>query len=434
MFNKILFSKNKNKKEFLKHESEIVPFTLKELSLFIDKENNKKENQDESDKIIINIDQFMEFNIEFGFEYGNQLLKDIKDRIINFYKKIFNCDKYIYLVSVDSLCFYLEEYEKELPLLIDLISEIEDMPYKVGEDNVYIKIRISVSENKYEDFENVMFGIKRAKIEQKNIIFSSEIEKEKQIILKKFEIFKSIKKALNYNQLIPYFQPVVDKHNNIHHYEVLIRIKDNGKLLAPNIFLDIAKDFRIYYKITEEILNKVLEIYQEKNIPFSINIDIEDLENIMFRKQILKIIKKHFQNTNNIQDKFYIEISFSKQMRDENVIINFLESLQKLGVKIILDDFGTEYNNLEYVYKIKHLLWGVKYYKEIVTNIDENPLKETILKNLNSIFKSMDINILVKYVENKEIKDILINNDINYFQGYYCSAPQEITIKKHNKI
>ena len=429
MFDKIFFTKNKNKNEFLENEDQINPFVLEELSLFLNEENKRQENQEQSNKIIINVDKFMEFNIEFGFEYGNQLLGDIKGRIINFYKEIFNCDKSIYLVSVDSLCFYLEEYEKELPLLVDLISEIEDVPYKVGDSKIYIKVRISVSENKYEDFENVMFGIKRAKIEQKNIIFSSEIEEEKQIILKKFEIFKGIKKALNYNQLIPYFQPVVDKNNNVHHYEVLIRLRKEGKIILPELFLDVAKDFRIYYKITEEILNKVLEIYQEKNISFSINVDIEDLENIIFRKQMLEIIKTHFQNTNNNQDKFYIEISFSKKIKNENIIIDFLESLQKLGVKIILDDFGKEYNNLEYVYKTKHLLWGVKYCKEIVANIDENPLKEIVLKNLNSIFDTMNLNIIVKYVENKEIKNMLTNYNINYFQGFFCSAPQEIKIK-----
>ena len=421
MLNKILNSLKKSK-EVNTHQIENIKehFIIDDLKSFVLESKQHKNNI-----VIININKFMEINIEFGFDTGNILIDLIKEKINTFFEEKFEEEIQIFITNPGEFSLFLKDYQKDNKVLQELINFIEEEPFVIQDNKIYIKIRISVSENKYEDFKNVMFGIKLIKTKHKNIIYSNELNAYKNKIKTNFEIFALIKKALKEDKVIPYFQPVVDKYNNVHHYEILIRIEDDGKLLTPNIFLDIEKEFQIYRKFTEKITKKITNIYKTKELPLSVNIDMEDLENNTFRQCILNNIDNIFTTTDN-KENFYIELNINRVIDKNGPVFNFIEKLYNKEVNLILDNFGTGFSNIELLYSLKNFIWGVKYSRELIQDINNNEFKQEILKNLNSVLQKNNIITIAKYVENKEIKDILTTYHINYFQGYYCSAPKAL--------
>jgi len=425
-------TKNKNSLSKNNKEDKKGRFFLKDLEEVITKEKKTPE-QEKSNKLIINVDKFMEFNMEFGFDAGNLLLDELKQRILNYftnsikneYNEFNNDSKKIYHLSSDSLLIELKEYETDLSFIKGLIKELE-YPYNINNKKVYIKTRVAISSNKYELFENVLYATKFARQKGKNIVYTSEINDEKQKIKEKFKIFGILKESFEEDAIIAYYQPIIDKNNNINHYEVLIRIQKDGNIIMPGQFLSVAKEFRLYLPLSQRIINKAIYLYKEKNIPFSVNIDMEDLESKSFRKKIFSIIDENFKDEID-REKFHIEISLSRALLKEGDVFFFLKKLKEQGIKIILDDFGKGFNNIEMLYNLEDIVWGVKYSGVLIKNIDKDPLKQKILQHLNAALKTMNISTIAKFVENKEIKDFLINANIDYFQGYYCSTPQDLS-------
>jgi len=419
------FFKKKNT-EPQNHSKPENNFIIKDLELYINQEKAKFE-QDKQNKLIVNIDKFMEFNTEFGFESGNMLLNEVKKRIIKFFKQK-NPDsetKTVYHVAPDAFIIDVKEYETDLPLIKELIQELE-FPYRVNNKKTYIKVRIAVSSNKYEKFENVVYATKFAKQKNKNIVYTSEINEEKQKIKEKFKIFGILKEAIEEDNVIAYYQPVIDKNNNINHYEVLIRIQKENNILMPGQFLEVAKEFRMYLQLSQKIIEKTIELYKNKNIPFSINLDMEDLESKSFRKKLLSNIQENFKQDYDRQN-FHIEISLSRGLLKEGEVFAFLKELKENGIKIILDDFGKGFNNIEVLYGLEDIVWGVKYSGALIKDINKDPLKQKVLQHLNAALKTMNITTIAKFVESKEIKDFLVSSNVDYFQGFFCSAPQNFS-------
>ena len=64
----------------------------------------------------------------------------------------------------------------------------------------------------------------------------------------------------------------------IEKYEALMRMIDNeGNVISPFFFLDIAKKSRIYRQLTKIMINKSFAEFKDKDIKFSINLSIEDI-------------------------------------------------------------------------------------------------------------------------------------------------------------
>jgi len=422
-----MFSFFKKKQQIENANQETDDFLISDLKEYITQEQKNDKNS-KKNKIVINLDKFMEFNIEFGFETGNFLLKKVKKRIKDFFKSQQNSPEEeieIYHLSPDCFILNVEDYQTDKEFIKKLIEEIE-FPYTINGKKTYIKVRIGVSSNKYENFKNVLYSTKFAKEKDKNIVYTSAINNEKEKIKEKFKILGILKETIEQENVIPYYQPVIDKNNNINHYEILIRIKNNSNLLFPHQFLDIAKDFRIYIDLSKNIIKKTIQLYQEKNIPFSINLHMEDLENKSFRKFLLNSIDEFFPKDYD-RENFHIEISLSRELIKQGEIVKFLELLKEKNIKLILDDFGKGFNNIEVLYLLENLIWGIKYSGSLIQNIINDPLKQITLKHLNAALKAMNIITIAKFVESKEIKDFLVENNVDYFQGFFCSVPQDLS-------
>ena len=64
-------------------------------------------------------------------------------------------------------------------------------------------------------------------------------------------MIKKIKSAIKDDRIVPYFQPIYDnKTGQIKSYESLVRlIEENGKVLSPYFFLEIAQKAKLYKQI-----------------------------------------------------------------------------------------------------------------------------------------------------------------------------------------
>jgi EAL domain-containing protein (putative c-di-GMP-specific phosphodiesterase class I) len=107
-----------------------------------------------------------------------------------------------------------------------------------------------------------------------------------------------------------------------------------------------------------------------------------------------------------------------------------------MGVLIAIDDFGSGFSNFTHVFKLEPDI--LKIDGSLIKNIDNDKKSYEFVKSIVQLAKALQIETLAEFVSSEEIFKITYDLGIDYFQGYYFSAPVTYETlafeKKENKV
>ena len=189
-------------------------------------------------------------------------------------------------------------------------------------------------------------------------------------------------------------------------------------MLAPFFFLDVAKQGKYYNKITTIVLENSFAALKKMDKDISINLSALDIELKSTRDIIFKFLEKNQENSHRV----VFELLEDENVKDFQLISQFITDVKKLGVKIAIDDFGVGYSNFERLLNYQPDI--LKIDGSLIKNIDTNSYSLDIVATIVTFAKKQNITIIAEFVENKKIFDILCKLDIDYSQGYYFGKPE----------
>ena len=232
------------------------------------------------------------------------------------------------------------------------------------------------------------------------------------------KVIEILKYAIENDKIIPHYQGIIDNGTGkTIAYEALMRVVDEyGNIHMPYEFLDIAKKYKFFEKMTYSMITKVFNDFSDRKESISINVCVNDLESKCFRDWLYNKIVKF-----NEPKRIIVELLESEDSNYGDTIIAFTKKLQSLGARIAIDDFGAGYSTFSRVVNVKPEI--IKIDGSIIQNIlkDENCL--IIIKAIVYFAESLNAVIIAEFVENEDIHKIVQLNSINYSQGYLFSKP-----------
>lgn len=290
----------------------------------------------------------------------------------------------------------------------------------------YYSTAISFStQDSYESIMNIaQTMIKKSKHELNHSLqfcdskILSEIERKKQI-------FSILQRELNVEstQFQIYFQPIYSiKDNKITHLEALSRL--NGTELgniSPAEFIPIAESKGLIEKLGMVAFEKVCKFMSEhKNAiqSISVNFSVYQMTNKNLVEKVIKIVEKY----NLLPQHLIMEITESIFIDNYEVVRENMEKLTDFGIQFYLDDFGTGYSNLSNVVQLPFST--IKMDRSFVLMIEEDSKKGlSLFTNLVETFKDAGLEVLVEGVETDIQKQLVIQSDCDYIQGFLYSHP-----------
>lgn len=376
---------------------------------------------------IINIDDFRNINDFYGFEIGDLLLKKFSDKLSQFKTKNLN----IYRISSDIFVLLADKdfsLEKLKNISNFLIEDICKNPLYINQETFYLTLTIGVSSNINEKHnDNVLtkaeFAIYTAKNNNQNIFILDENISIYKSLKNNKELVKNLKNALLKDNLLIFGQKIINNHTNNIKYEILMRIKlEDGTILFPSSFLEVSKKAKFYLSMTKILVKKACEYFKDKNIEFSLNLTLEDLEDDYTINQIFETIAK-----TNTAKQITFEIVESEQIENFEKINKFIKDAKSLGCKIAIDDFGTGYSNFSYIAKLNIDI--IKIDGSLIKNIPIDKNIQITVSTIVNFAKALNIKTVAEYVHNKEVYECVKNLGIDYSQGYYLHKPEELTFE-----
>lgn len=239
---------------------------------------------------------------------------------------------------------------------------------------------------------------------------------------------QNIMTALQEDRIEAFFQPLFEIWGGeCTGIEILVRIISSEKnIILPESFITALENSSVTLSVTERLMNKtaytlsVLHSILPSNFTVAFNICADLLNN-----PELKRICNDFQQKTPSNITLCLELTERKPFHhDREEEVNIL-TLRQMGVKIVLDDFGTGHSNMSL---LTYAIDGLKIPKAFIAFDEKMSIQHIIEKNMVMLAKEMDIDITAEGVETLNQYNRLKDLGINYFQGYLFSQPLSIHV------
>jgi len=402
---------------------------LEEINLLID-------NKDENFAILfIDLDNFKSANDNYGHGLGDLLLIEVSKRLNNNIgpRDIVGRsggDEFIVVIR-DIKCPSVAKAIANK--LMQLISNV----FVYNDKHIYIGASIGISLFP-EHGATVYTLIKNADLamyEVKNnggygCTLYSKIMKDKNA--QKLEIEENLRHALEKNEFITYYQPILDlKSMKILGAEALIRWKQNSEIIQPIEFVSLAKKTGEMVRIDNwMIYNACLQCKKwhelgANNFTVSVNTSYRQLIQLGFGQSIINILQDLLLNPKYLN----LEITEMDAMEDINLICKVIIELKSYGVKFSMDDFGTGYSSISCLSKLPIDI--IKIDRSLIINLDNNYKNIAIIKAILVGGSGLNMKVLAEGVETKSEFAILKELGCHYIQGYLIGKPMDASDFQH---
>ncbi|MDF1875470.1 EAL domain-containing protein, partial [Sulfurimonas sp. SAG-AH-194-I05] len=140
------------------------------------------------------------------------------------------------------------------------------------------------------------------------------------------------------------------------------------------------------------------------------------------RNKLFQLLEENKEHASRV----VIELLEDENVKDFQVLKQFIRDVKKLGVKIAIDDFGAGYSNFERLLDYQPDI--LKIDGCLVRDIETNSYSYSVVKTIVTFAKEQNIQTIAEYVANENIFIILKDLGVDYSQGYYFGAPQAINV------
>ena len=233
-------------------------------------------------------------------------------------------------------------------------------------------------------------------------------------------------------QIFMVYQPQVDtRTGNIAGVEALVRWNhpELGNI-SPVKFIPVAESSGLIIALGDLILRKVNEdaVSAGEHFPDNVAISI-NLSPIQFTQS--NFVAELSETLKDIDSRFKIELELTEGvlMSDASTNLSKLKELKAIGFDLAIDDFGTGYSSLSYLRNFP--IDTLKIDRSFVVDIG-NEGGDGIVKAILSLSNALGLRTVAEGVETVEQSRFLCKNGCTLIQGYLLAKP--LTIEDFVKV
>ncbi|MFA0265663.1 EAL domain-containing protein [Vibrio cyclitrophicus] len=376
----------------------------------------------------VGIDRFRDINDSLGHYNGDQLLIIAAARL----RGTLPSEYLLARTGGDEFAIYAPNVtqDDDIQLLTNRLLQTFASPFAMESENVVINVSIGVVGVSNEQditlwLRNSSIALSNAKQDKTRVsVYSPEMGKASR---HRTKMLARMNKAIELQQFEPFYQPIIDlESGSTIGAEALARwITDDGIVASPLDFIPLAEETGLIYDIGQQILHKscrdtaiaIASGKWGKDFTIHVNLSVDQLSESSFVDRVQSILSETKLSANNLT----LEITESRIVDNDPMIIDNMLTLKALGVSIAIDDFGTGYSSLAYLHKLPFDC--LKIDRSFVSKLDKENLDSSIVAAIVNITKGFKVSIVAEGVETQQQADLLKQLKCPQAQGFLYSRP-----------
>ncbi len=378
---------------------------------------------------LINIDAFKEINDFYGPEIGDYVINETSKRlqvIIDPHSKLYKFPSDEFAILMDTSITAAEIHEK----VLYYCSEINRHPITYQDYEIYVQVTTGAAYGNDQDeaidlISRADMALKKAKRAGQHFLLYQDTMEIRREFERNLTMASKLRQAVHEDRIIPFFQPIMNNSTGrIEKYECLARMLDeNGNIVPPMEFLDVAKKTRLYLTITRIMLEKSFNRFKDTDFEFSINLSLDDVLSNINREFILETLWKNPE----VSPRVVFEFVESDNIENYEDIRKFILELRNYKARIAIDDFGTGYSNFEHILELRPDY--IKLDASLIKNIDQDENSRVIVQTISNLARRLSLFTIAEYVHNQEVLDTEKGLNVDFSQGYFIGLPLQDLVK-----
>jgi diguanylate cyclase (GGDEF)-like protein len=378
---------------------------------------------------ILDIDNLKTLNDSLGHESGDELLRQMAQRLGNFSPDNILASRF----GGDEFLLVIKNYDHDAELL-HIVSTMQEMlreSYMIFSAEIQSSVSIGVASfpedanNDHDLLKYADIAMTDAKRRGKNTLslFHSVMQDN---LLSRLHMEKRMLIALEKSEFQLFFQPQFNATTKrLRGFEALVRWFDSELgYVNPERFIPIAEENRLIIPLGDWILRTAcatMRDWQEKyrfDGIISVNVSPIQLQQSGFVDDLRDVIAE----TEITPSALEIEITEGVLIQNFEESVRILQEIKDLGVGISLDDFGTGYSSLSYLQFLP--LTTLKIDKSFIAHITaERSIEYDITDAIVTLVNKLGLDTIAEGVETDEQLDIIRKINCKTIQGFLTGRP-----------
>lgn len=378
--------------------------------------------------LAVDLDRFKLLNNSLGHEVGNEILSVVADRLGATLRpddmvSRFHADEFLVLLS------NVQTAEDALQVAARVKAHLQE-PIEVANREVFVTPSIGValrqdSHGAESMIEQALSAMHRAK--EKGWggceVYNTEIS---DIARRRLDLEQDLWRAVERDELTVLYQPIV-KLSSQRAVAVEALVRWNHQTLgqiSPADFIPLAEESGAIVPIGTWVLNTACEqgarwaeIDGLSHLKMSVNISPRQFH----QPDFVAVVGAAIAASGIDPSKLILEITEGVVMSDVEAVIDTLDELKDLGIRLSVDDFGAGYSSLSYLKRFP--LDSLKIDKSFISAVDVGPADHAIVEAVIVLASRLGLRVVAEGVEATPQADLLRQLGCGLGQGYLFSRP-----------
>lgn len=235
------------------------------------------------------------------------------------------------------------------------------------------------------------------------------------------QIESELRHAITRNQIHVSYQPILDaRSGEINGYEAFMRWNRPGHGMSePDIFIPIAEESGSIVQLGEWVLRQACLEAARWPQPLTIAVNVSPVQFLLpnLCDQIESILKE----TGLPAQRLELEITEAALVRDRVHVMATLQRLRDLGIRIVMDDFGTGFSSLSNLRSFP--FDKIKVDRSFTGVLEHDAAARSIVRAIIGLGHSLGMPVVTEGVETEMQRQIVVEEGCAQVQGLLLGKP-----------
>ncbi|HWI65951.1 MAG TPA: EAL domain-containing protein [Symbiobacteriaceae bacterium] len=233
-----------------------------------------------------------------------------------------------------------------------------------------------------------------------------------------------IRRALDENRFVLHAQPI---HTlvcgSVAHYELLLRmVGDDGELIAPGAFLDVAEKFGLIREIDRWVVTRAIRLSsalkaQGETPQLAVNLSGKAFTD----PELLPLIQRELAFTGVDPARLVIEITETALITDLAQASDWVKALRGAGCKFAIDDFGSGYTSFSHLRRLP--LDYLKIDGSYIKNLPDDEANQHLVRSMVEMARGLGMQTIAEFVGDDATVGLIRACGVDYGQGFFLGKP-----------
>jgi len=233
-----------------------------------------------------------------------------------------------------------------------------------------------------------------------------------------------LRRALEREELVVHYQPIIDLDSGqVVAAEALVRWRHPTRgVLAPGGFIPLAEETGLIVPLGDFVLRRACRdlvrwrrLGGRRPLRVGVNVAVRQLRTPGFADTVGAILAAESVDPTRIS----LEITESSLLGDGDQAVAVLRALRRLGVHLVLDDFGTGFSSLRYLQRFP--IEVIKVDRSFVTGLGSDPQDTALVTAIVNLARALGLRVVAEGVETRAQLDQLRDIGCGMAQGFLIS-------------